>query len=309
LIVAIAVLVFLAACFSAISLLFGYSSRLEALQAVLPYREPAGASADLPQEMAKSLWERFLRPQLAAAIAALGRMMPSHLVESTERRLEQAGRPRGWSARGYLVVQGFLVIFTGALLLLLLRVHPVPARLSVVLLVAGPVAAFMVPNYLLDGRAAARRRAIQVALPDAIDILVVSVQAGLGLDGAIQELIARDHNPLTEELRRAQDELRAGRSREAAWHDMARRTGVAELTTFVSTVCQGERLGASIGYVLHTHAEAMRVRRSLLARELAAKIPVKMLFPMIFFIFPCLFVVMLGPGVIMMLHNFKSVLL
>jgi len=101
----------------------------------------------------------------------------------------------------------------------------------------------------------------------------VSVQAGLSLDGSVQEYVHRDRGPLAEELARAQAEIFAGRGRDAAWRDMAARSGVGELATFVSAICQGERLGASISHILHTHAEAMRIRRSLYAREVAAKIP------------------------------------
>ncbi len=306
-IIAIATLVFLAISFAAMSALMTYASRLAALGAVLPYRETAGTDATLPQEMARSLWERVLLPLWTRMMELMARLLPGNALERTQQRLEQAGRPRD-GARGYLVLQGLLALLGLAAVMLLLRVHPLPPRLSTALLVGAPLLAVMIPNSFLDRLAATRRRAIQCALPDALDILVVSVQAGLSLDGAVLELVDRGGGALADELSRAQAEIRAGRSRDAAWHDMADRTGVSELATFVSAVCQGERLGASIAYILQTHADAMRIRRSLYARELAAKIPVKMLFPMIFFIFPCLFVVMLGPGIVMMVHNFKGVM-
>lgn len=304
---AIATLVFLAFVFGASSALMGYGSRLAALGAALPYREASGTGAVLPREMARSLWQRVFAPLWAIVTGLVGRLLPSNVLLRTQVRLDQAGRPGSCTAHGYLALQGLLALLGAGVMLLLARSHPLPPRLAAALLVAAPLVAATFPNWLLDRLAAQRRRAIQAALPDAIDILVVSVQAGLSMDAAIQELVSRDSNPLTDELSRAQAEIRAGRSRDAAWHDMAARSDVTELSTFVSAVCQGERLGASISHILQTHAEAMRVRRSLYARELAAKIPVKMLFPMIFFIFPCLFVVMLGPGVIMMLHNLKGV--
>ncbi len=305
---AIATLIFLALVFGAASALMAYSSRLATLGAVLPYRETSGPAAVLPQEMARSLWQRVFAPEWAALTELIGRLLPANMLRRTEARLEQAGRPCGCTARSYLALQGLLALSAATTMLLLAHAHPLPPRLAAALLVGATLAAALLPNWLLDRLAAQRRRAIQTALPDAIDLLVVSVQAGLSMDAAIQELVSRNTNPLAAELHRAQAEIRAGRSREAAWHDMAARSGVTELSTFVSAVCQGERLGASISHILQTHAEAMRTRRSLCARELAAKIPVKMLFPMIFFIFPCLFVVMLGPGIIMMLHNFKGVI-
>lgn len=304
---AIATLVFLAFVFGATSALMGYGSHLAALSAALPYREASSTGAMLPQEMARSLWQRVFAPQWAALTALIARLLPGNVLLRTQARLDQAGRPCGCTAHSYLALQGLLAPLGAGAMLLAIRAYSLPPRLATVLLVAAPLLAATFPNWLLDRLAAQRRRAIQAALPDVIDLLVVSVQAGLSMDAAIQELVSRDSNPLTDELSRAQAEIRAGRSRAAAWHDMAARSGVTELSTFVSAVCQGERLGASISHILQTHAEAMRVRRSLYARELAAKIPVKMLFPMIFFIFPCLFVVMLGPGIIMMLHNFKGV--
>lgn len=305
--IAIASLVFLAVCFTAISLLLGQASLLAARGAVLPYRQSRATEAALPLELARSLGARLLLPWWARLTDLAGRLLPGDVLRRTQRRLEQAGLSPG-SVRGYLVLQGLLALGGLVTAMLLHRAFPLPPRLSTALFVAGPIVALMIPNWYLDRLAGRRRQALQAALPDAIDILVVSVQAGLGLDGAIQELVGRDEGPLADELARAQAEIRAGRSRDAAWHDMAERSGVSELSTFVSAVCQGERLGASIAHILHSHAEAMRIRRSLYARELAAKIPVKMLFPMIFFIFPCLFVVMLGPGIVMMVHNFKGVM-
>jgi tight adherence protein C len=256
--------------------------------------------------MARSLWERAGADQWAALTGLVGRLAPAQTLERTRFRLEQAGRPGGVTASGYLAAQGLLSLAALVGMVLVTRGHHFPQRLLASLLVGAPLIGSMIPNWFIDRLAAARRRAIQSVLPDAIDILVVSVEAGLSLDGSVQEFVNRNHSPLSDELARAQAEIAAGRGRDAAWRDMAARTGVSELSTFVSAICQGERLGASIANILHTHAESMRIRRSLYARELAAKIPVKMLFPMIFFIFPCLFVVMLGPGVIMIVHNFRG---
>ncbi len=304
----IAVLVFLAAVFGAASLLFGYSSRLSNRGAALPYREMEMTEGILPQEMSKSLWQRALRPQLRALVGTLGNLMPAHWVERTQIRLERAGRPGGMSARSYLGLQVLIASLALLALFALLRFWPLPQRMATLMLVVGPLLATMIPNYLVDRIALARRTAVRRVLPDTIDLLVVSVEAGLSLDAAIRELVMRENNHLAQEIGRAQDEMRAGRTRQEAWRDMAERILLPELTTFVSAVCQGERLGASIGKVLHTHADAMRIHRALAIRELAAKIPVKMLFPMVFFIFPCLFVVMLGPGVVQVYRNFQSVL-
>jgi tight adherence protein C len=303
---AIAILVFLAIAAAVVPGLMGPASRLSELGALLPYREAEGEGAVLPLAMGRSLWERAGVGPWTALTRLVGRLAPARTLERTRFRLEQAGRPHGVTAPGYLALQALLALAALVGMVLLARGHHLPQRLIATLVLGAPLVATMIPNWFIDRLADARRKAIRSVLPDAIDILVVSVEAGLSLDGSVQEFVNRDRSPLSDELARAQAEIRAGRSRDAAWRDMAARGGVSELATFVSAICQGERLGASIAHILHTHAEAMRIRRSLYARELAAKIPVKMLFPMIFFIFPCLFVVMLGPGVIMIIHNFKG---
>jgi len=187
------------------------------------------------------------------------------------------------------------------------RLLPVPLlpRYGAVLCIVG--AAAVGPGLVIDRIAARRREAIRASLADVIDLLVVSVEAGMGLDAAVQEVIRREQGPLMEELRVVLGEIRLGKRRRDAWRCMAERVDLTELSIFVSALCQADQIGASIAGVLRTQSETMRVRRSLALREAAAKIPVKMLFPLVFFIFPAMFVVMLGPGVIKMIHTFKAI--
>src|SRR5439155_22304528 len=135
-------------------------------------------------------------------------------------------------------------------------------------------------------------------LPDILDLLIVSVEAGLGFDDAIDKVVEKMKGPFPDELRRVLQEMQLGKKRVEALRDMAARIEVSEVSTFVAAIYQADQLGVSMARVLHVQAETMRVARSQRIREMAAKLPVKMLFPLVFFIFPAIFVIIIGPGVI-----------
>ncbi len=259
------------------------------------------------KELAKSLYERAMVP-LAGRIAALvTAIAPQGVLTETERRLERAGWPWRLTPQLFLALKVALLASALPAGFAAFRLLPVPLlpRYGAVLCIVG--AAAVGPGLVIDRIAARRREAIRASLADVIDLLVVSVEAGMGLDAAVQEVIRREQGPLMEELRVVLGEIRLGKRRRDAWRCMAERVDLTELSIFVSALCQADQIGASIAGVLRTQSETMRVRRSLALREAAAKIPVKMLFPLVFFIFPAMFVVMLGPGVIKMIHTFKAI--
>jgi len=148
-----------------------------------------------------------------------------------------------------------------------------------------------------------RRNEIVLALPDMMDLITVSVEAGLGLHASIQRVSTRFHNPLSEEFLRSAQEVRLGRTHAEALRDMARRVDVEDLTTVVSAIVQADVLGLAIANVLRVQSERLREKRSQRARETAQKAPVKMMFPLVFFIFPALFVVILGPALIKFIES------
>jgi tight adherence protein C len=167
-----------------------------------------------------------------------------------------------------------------------------------VLVAVGAVAGWVFPGYYLDRRARSRREAISIALPEALDLLAVCVEAGLGLFGAIQRLVESDSGPLADEFALVLTELRVGESSERALKRMAKRINSPEVASFVRAIIQGEQLGLSLARTLRNLADDARKRRRALAEERAAKAPVKMLFPAAIFIFPTLFIVILGPAVL-----------
>jgi tight adherence protein C len=169
----------------------------------------------------------------------------------------------------------------------------------VFLLVAvGCVLGWVFPGYYLDRRARGRRESISADLPEALDLLAVCVEAGLGLFGAIQRLVESNDSPLADEFALVLTELRVGESSERALKRMAKRVNSPEVTSFARAIIQGEQLGLSLARTLRNLADDARKRRRAIAEERAAKAPVKMLFPAALFIFPTLFIVILGPAVL-----------
>jgi tight adherence protein C len=144
------------------------------------------------------------------------------------------------------------------------------------------------------------------ALPDNLDLLTVSVEAGLGFDQALLKLVEKTQGPLTDEFKRVLQEMRIGKTRRDALREMSVRAGVEDLQTFVVAIIQADQLGVGIGKVLRIQSQQLRERRRLKAEERAQKAPVKMLIPMVVFIFPCLFIILLGPGVLQLIDNFAK---
>jgi tight adherence protein C len=164
---------------------------------------------------------------------------------------------------------------------------------------------YYAPGIWLRRAIGARKDALQRAIPDALDLMVVCVEAGLGLDqaiGRVGEEVKRTHPKLSDELSLLSMELRTGVSRSEALRNLSHRTDLEEVRNLVALLVQTDRFGTSIGQALRVHADSMRATRRLRAEELAAKLPVKLLFPLIFFIFPCMFIVLLGPAAIQMMR-------
>ena len=170
---------------------------------------------------------------------------------------------------------------------------------------------YLVPDFWLGKKIGSRQKKIRLGLPDVLDLLVICVEAGLGLDQATartaQEL-AEAQPAVADELSIVSLEQRAGRPREDAWRHMAERTDVDSVRNLVSMLIQSEQFGTSVAKTLRTHSETLRVQRIQQVEEMAAKTTVKLIFPLVLFIFPCLFLVTLGPAVIMMSESFKQYL-
>ncbi len=226
------------------------------------------------------------------------RLISEKLADSLPQRLASAGLAGRVTAQTYVVYRLLLVAAGVFAALLIAQAGGEPAGATMLLAGAFGLVGFLIPRLLLSRRTAVRRAAISDALPDALDLLAVTVEAGLGLYGAIARLVECTSGPLADEFALVLTELRVGESSERALKRMASRLDTAEVTSFVRSLLQGEQLGLSLGQTLRNLADDSRRRRRSLAEEAAAKAPIKMLFPAALFIFPALFMVILGPAVL-----------
>lgn len=248
-------------------------------------------------ELTRSFGDRVIRPGLSSLLGFLGRLAPKRNLDEIQHRLEVAGRPYGWSVADFM---GLRVLGAGTFALLYLMLTFLgdlsgPSRLLLALVVG--FAGFNLPSFWLSRRVSQRKNTIRRALPDGLDMLNVCVSAGLGFDAALSRVSERWRSPLADELNRVFVEIRLGRPRRQALQDLAYRTGVVEVESFVATIIQADQLGVSIAKVLETQAEQMRIIRRQRAEEEARQATIKLLFPLVFLIFPAMLAVLLGPAV------------
>jgi tight adherence protein C len=256
------------------------------------------------QQMAAPFSERVLAPAVDQ-LARLGRRVtPDDQVARMARRLDLAGNPAGWEADRVLAakvvgaIAGALVGLAAALSLLAVPAPAVP----VVAAVAGVMGWFL-PNAVLLNMAQKRSERIRQDLPDALDLLTISVEAGLAFDAALAQVSQKTDGPVAEEFTRVLSEIQIGRGRMDALRALSERSDVDELRSFVTAMVQADAFGIPIGQALRVQSKEMRVKRRQRAEEKAQKVPVKILFPLMVCIMPALFVVIIGPGVISIARN------
>jgi tight adherence protein C len=241
--------------------------------------------------------------RLTAIIQALGEKVEvGHKDTSALRlRLIQAGYPQASAVPLYLGGRIGLPLLMGGSLALLLPALGQPWTTSVILGVWGALFGFIAPTFIVRSRITRRQKQMQKALPDALDLLVVCVEAGLGLNQAmvrVAEEIERVSPVLSEQVGLVNLEIRAGTPRDEAFRNLGHRTGVQDIKSLMAMLIQTDRFGTSIAQALRTHAETMRTKRRQRAEEAAAKTTIKLVFPLVLFIFPALFVIILGPALI-----------
>jgi tight adherence protein C len=248
--------------------------------------------------------QRVLTP-LAGKLAAIPlKLSPKTNVEAIGARLVAAGMTNRLSASAFLTIKGAAVVGGCALGLLFAALTSLAS--SILLVPVGAVIGLIGPEIFLTMKTRSRRDTIRSELPDALDLLAVSVEAGLGFDGAVAKLVDHMEGPLIDEFGLMMSEIRVGETRTVALRKMAERVDAAELSNFVRAVIQAEQLGISLGRILRVQATDTRLRRQAAAEEKAMKAPIKMLFPTIFFIFPSLFIVILGPAFLNIMATFKK---
>jgi tight adherence protein C len=228
------------------------------------------------------------------------RLSPAGVATTMQRRLDVAGNPSGWTPDRMLAIKG-LGLIAVAVLGALYGLHN-PALL-VVGAGLGAVIGFFLPDLLLYNSGQRRQQRIPSELPDALDMLTICVEAGLGFDAALAQVARNTNGAVAAEFARVLQEMQIGKSRSEALRAMADRTTVPELRSFVSALTQSAELGIPVAQVLREQSKEMRVRRRQRAEERAQKVPVKITFPLILCLFPALLVVILGPGIIEITHS------
>ncbi|MGG6379782.1 type II secretion system F family protein [Paenarthrobacter sp. NEAU-H11] len=231
------------------------------------------------------------------------RITPKSYEAWLDKQLAGAGRPKQWPLTRILMVKPLLA-FAGALLgLVVFLGAPSAGRFAIAVVMVA--LAYFVPDLLIRNRAQKRREEIRLELPNALDQMLISVQAGLGFESAMGRAGENGRGPLADELIRTLQDIQVGRSRKEAYLALSERVDVPSVRTFVRAVVQADTYGIAIAGVLKTQAKDMRIKRRQLAEEHAMKMPVKMLFPLIFFILPTLFIVLLGPAVLQIMSVFS----
>jgi tight adherence protein C len=263
---------------------------------------------DLPanvreQEMLRSLRERVLAPIVGLLSRFSGRFTPAGYKAQVRVKLVHAGSPAGLDADRFLALKVIGAVSGPFWLWFAFSVAALGGFYGIIVTGVLWAISFFGPDVWVQRKTDERQTAIAMKLPDILDLLVISVEAGLGFEQAIDRTIDAVPGPLSEEFRRMLQETRVGATRADALRAMDERTNVPELRSFILAMLQADTFGVSIGRILRSQADDMRVRRRQRAQEQAQKAPVKMLFPLIFCIFPSLFVVILGPAVLNILKS------
>lgn len=248
--------------------------------------------------------ERILLPFVGRLASLVRRLSPSLLEEDIRERLARAGHPAGLDVNGFLALKAIGLVVLPVLVLFFPLLRGQIDLRTIILAVVVAVVGWKLPDLWLSARIGDRKEKIERALPDALDLIVVCVEAGNALEAALANVTQKTKGPLAEEFERTLREISLGKTRREALRDLSRRAGVADLQAFIAAILQADQLGVSIAQVLRVQADAVRVRRRQRAEEQAAKIPVKMLFPLVALIFPALIIVILAPAVLRLLDFF-----
>ncbi len=258
-------------------------------------------TATTAPSQADTALDRVVRPWAAAAARFARRFSPSGTADRIGRRLDYAGNPSGWTVERIFAWKS-IAAFAGGVATLIF-VHGQFA-LTVIIVLVGFLAGFFLPDLLLYNAGLKRQQKLQRELPDALDLLVISVEAGLGFDAALLNAAQKmQTTALAGEFIRVLQEMQIGRTRMDAFRSMGERTTVPELRSFAHSLVQADKLGIPIANVLREQSDEMRVKRQQRAEEKAQKVAVKILFPLIFCIMPSLFIVILGPGFLQIYHT------
>lgn len=248
-------------------------------------------------ELSQPFADRVIMPIVRKLGDLSSKFTPQHVLEQTRKRLEMAGNPGRMDASTFLVVHFVSAgVFGGLVFLFSLFAHQYSIGIKALMILGFAVLGYFFPDLWIRSKINSRQKSVRKAMPDALDLLTICVEAGLGFDAAMSKVNEKWNNDLSMAFGRVIREIQLGKLRREALRDMADRLGLAEMTSFVAAVIQSEMLGVSMAKVLRIQSDQMRVKRRQHAEEEAHKAPIKMIFPMGLLIFPSLMIVLLTPA-------------
>jgi tight adherence protein C len=282
------------------------SSGDDPLQSRLAEYAARGETATLEEiELSQPISERVVLP-LARKFGELAlRFTPQNALQTTQKKIELAGSPRGLDPTVFWALRFIVAVVLGALMsfMMTIGVKQWGWGTKILVIFGFVIIGFYMPQLLLESRIQRRQKEVRKAMPDALDLLTICVEAGLGFDGAMQKVYEKWDNELSLAFGRVLREIQLGKLRREALRDMSDRLGVNEMTSFVAAVIQSEQLGVSMAKVLRIQSDQMRIKRRQLAEEEAHKAPIKMLIPMALLIFPSICIVLMTPALLMLMRS------
>jgi tight adherence protein C len=266
-----------------------------------------GDSVSLEEiELSQPFSDRVVMPIMRRIGDMASRFTPQHAVDQTRKLLELAGNPGRMDASTFMVLHFVAAVLFGGIVFVLTlfsKTFSLPIKLLIVL--AFTVLGYFFPDLWIRSKINGRQKSVRKAMPDALDLLTICVEAGLGFDAAMSKVNEKWDNELSLAFGRVIREIQLGKLRRDALRDMAERLGIAEMTSFVAAVVQSEMLGVSMAKILRIQSDQMRMKRRQHAEEEAHKAPIKMIFPMGLFIFPSLMIVLLTPAALRLYGSLK----
>jgi tight adherence protein C len=254
----------------------------------------------------RSVNDRLIGPLTNKLANLTLKLLPKTDPQQIHGKLRAAGLGQSMTPQMYLAIKGALISFCVVFGLLFGVTGLIPLMLGLGIAAAGSAIGFIAPDFFINSRIRERQSTMQAELPNVLDLLCVSVEAGLGFDSALVKLSERMRGPMVEEFDLVLHEMRIGESRGAALKNLADRVDVPEIAQFARAIIQADQLGIALSRILRVQSHDMRVKRQLAAEERAMKAPIKMLFPTVLFIFPAMFVVALGPAALNLMKAFSG---
>jgi len=255
-------------------------------------------------ELSQPFAQRVIIPVIRRIGEFSARFTPQKAIQDTAKKLELAGNPWPIDAATFYAIRIILGVVLGGFVLAVLAISPSPNPSDNFMYIGGAAfGGFFVPHLMLTSRITRRQTEIRKAMPDALDLLTICVEAGLGFDAAMSKVSEKWENELSLAFARTIREIQLGKTRRDAMKDMAERLGIPEMTSFVAAIIQSEQLGVSMAKVLRIQSDQMRMKRRQRAEEEAHKAPVKMIIPMALLIFPSIMFIILTPAAIQIMIN------